>query len=165
MVRNRAFIALEGALSVCVVVICALIFAYLTGLRSKLLVDTTARQVEQSLHRCARAAASSDRNQAGRGVAGLVFRPPGGPYRSYTVLVDGQQQSQLQLQPSLFLVNTDGAIRDDRLFIREDGRPCRDIAGDPQSAPDPVVLTVASTRTRAVARISINPANGRITVR
>lgn len=162
---KKGFTTLEMVLSIAIVVACLYLFTHYTGVRHKVLVGSTATAIEQSLRQCRTLAASSRHTRDGRGVARLVFRPRGGPYQSYTVSVDEQEDAEHTLGPGVFLVDTTGTARDDVLFVREDGRLCAGDEGVPLQGARPAVLTVASDQTDTVAQLFVDLASGDVQVR
>lgn len=162
---RRAFGLLEMLLALGIVVGVLGLFLYMIDARHRVLVDSSADALVRSFYESRTLAASSYRAASGVGVTKMVFRPRGGPYQSFSKFVDDQVGAPSELQGGVFLVDTNGLMRGDALFIRDDGKLAEDESGALLKAPDPGYLTVVSNQTDQVSTLVIDLATGDIEVR
>ncbi|MBI3925808.1 MAG: type II secretion system protein [Armatimonadetes bacterium] len=165
--RRRAadgFTLLEMLLSLAI--ISAILYGLLWALdvRRRVLVQSTAEAVARSLNRGRALAAGSRQTPRGVGLARLVFRPPGGPYRSFTLSVEGQPDSASDLPGGVVLADTAGLMARDALYIRDDGKLATEL-GEILKQPSPACLTVVSDQTVRISTLVIEPATGTVQVR
>lgn len=146
---KRGVSALELLLGFGVVVLVVGLFIYQTGLLHLTLIRVSKNGLVRSL--------DSIKKEATGGRVLVTFRPRGGPYQSY-ITERGDEQ---YLQRGVYLVNTNGSIHDDGLYLDLEGKLYQD-ADD--GAPVSAHFTVASTQTEGIAEIYVDR-DGRITER
>ncbi|MCA9792121.1 MAG: hypothetical protein KC910_10015 [Candidatus Eremiobacteraeota bacterium] len=149
---RSAFSTLEMVTGLAVVVMVVALFVDQTGLRHRVLVGTTARGLQTAFEQW-KAQASVD------GTVKIVFRPRGGPYQSFTPSQGGQPASTRQLQRGVYLLNTDGLIVDDELYLDAQGH-LLDPEGKPLALPEPPVLTVVSSQCDTVSHLLFQAEKG-----
>ncbi|MBI3927130.1 MAG: hypothetical protein HY319_16460 [Armatimonadetes bacterium] len=155
---------MEKLLGLGLIATAAYCFFYFAHSRQRALMDSTAHDVVRLLSRC-QELASSSQSSAGQGLVKVIFRPRGGAYQSLTITVDGQVADQREFEPGIFLVNTNGLVVSDELWIREDGALVKDASGTPRDQPDPGYLTVAGENVAELRLIEVRPAVGSFLLR